>query len=492
MSFKRTIVIAVIFLLIGGFYYFHEIKGKPVREELKRKESSVFSIEEEKINLITFLRKDIESLAKANNLEKFIFEKRDDHWYIKEPTESRADKDTLESLVKALATSSRDEIIDKTGKDIEKYGLDNPRYELVISDGSKEEILLIGDNTIDDRSFYAKLKDEPTIYLISTNLKYNLDRKSDDYRDRTIVDIPKEEINRVVYHRNKETYVFDKTGEHWTTSHKSIPRPGTDEISTFIHYLTSLRAKAFMPNDINTQKKLGIKDSSFWMEIYGKDMAKPVLLRVGNYDENLGNLYISVVGANDIFGIPLLEIEKLNKFPSDFLDRKLLKIDTNDVTLFEGQVDGKTYTFSREDTTGKKKGADAKYRWKLTSPAAKEVEAELTANVLSSLANMYVKNAFTSDKDQIYHGFDKPALHIKGQRYDKKVLFDVTFGNQVADPNDQDSVYARVKGEKTVLHVNKASMEHLREQLLQAARVEDEQKNSPDPDSQTKNDEKKN
>jgi hypothetical protein len=487
MSFKRTIVIAVVFLLVGGFYYFYEFRGKPVREELKRKESAVFSLEEEKISMVTFLRQNVEGITNINGREKFTFEKTGESWFIKEPVESRADKDTLESFVKTIATSQKDEIIDKSAKDLDKYGLDNPRYELIISDGSKEEILLIGDNTIDDRSFYAKLKNEPTVYLISTNLKFNLDKRTDDYRDRTIVDIPREEINKVVYHRNKDTFVFEKAGENWTTTHELIPRPGTDEISTFVHYLTNLRVKAFLPNDTNTQKKLGIENSSFWMEIYGKDVDKPVLLRIGKSDENTGNLYVSVVGANDIFGIPLLEIEKLKKYPSDFIDRKLLKVDTADIAKFEVRIDNKPYIFEKEDTTTDKKNAETTHIWKLTSPVTKTLEKSQSDNVLSSLTNMFVKEAFISDKDMSEFGLGKPMFYARGQRDDTKVLFEVTFGKESVEPGNQDTVYAKIKGENSILLINKSSIEQLKELVTEITGVKPEQK-SPETPSERKTD----
>jgi hypothetical protein len=485
MSFKRTIVIALIFLLAGSYYYFFEFKGRSVRDELKRKESSVFSFDESNVSNLIFSRIRTAGMTKLTGKDKFIFEKRDKTWYINEPVESKADRETIESLVKSLTSSQKGEVIDDSGKELEKFGLNEPSYELVISDGSKEEVLLLGSKTIDDRNFYAKLKNNPKVFLIDINFKYNLDKNIDDYRDRTVVEISRDEVTKVVYHKNKNTFVFDKVGDNWVTTHAKIPRPGSDEIATFVHYLTGLKAKSFIPNTPASQEKLGIKDSNFWLEIYGRDYEKPVLLRFGEPDVKTGSLYAAVVGANDIFAIPLIELEKLNKIPSDFIERRLLRIDSSDVSKFESNIEGSAYVFQKEEADKDKKRGDSesKYTWKITSPNNREIDSSPGNNIISSISNMYVKDAFIPQKSMSEYGLDRPAFHAKGFKNDHEMLFEVDFGIESSDPGNQDCVYARVKGEKSVLLVNKASVEKLKQDIVNLAGKPEKPQPSPSPKS---------
>ena len=157
---KKLVSLLAIFLALAAFVYFYEIQGEEKREEVRQLEESLLRLKQPEITAVEISPFQKESIALI---------KEGDRWMIERPIRSIADMGTLGSLLRDLESASRDRILTDAGSDIEKYGLDRPRFRLTIGVGQERKILLIGNNDFTGNSMYVQLEGDPEVFLTSRN-----------------------------------------------------------------------------------------------------------------------------------------------------------------------------------------------------------------------------------------------------------------------------------------------------------------------------------
>jgi len=486
MSFKRTIIIAVIFLLLGGFYYFSEIKGKPVREkekEEKEKKEAVFSIKENDLNKIVLNRqmvievKDVPGVPplKTGNTESFTFKKINGNWKITAPIQASADEDTLNQLAKALTGLKKDEIVEVGAKDLKKYGLDSPQYRITVSDGKKEETIELGDQTIDNRFFISKLASSPDIFRVDTGFKYNLEKQLNDYRNKKIIPLKPEEMAKIILHSGGRTFILERKpgakeeNKAWSLTEPKISRTGEAEIYGFVSDVASLSTKEFYAVSPANIKKYGLKNAPVILEVVPNDKKlKPVILRLGKSDKKQDLKYLLMDGSNEFYGLYNVEVEKLQKKPFDFLNKKLITFNMNSLTTLTALINGQEYVFTKKEETDKKTKKIIE-KWLITKPEQKEADTTRMNNALNGLNGMFIQDFMINDKMNLSKtGLDKPSCIITGKRYDGKELFSVSFGGEKKE-KDKTLIYTLVKGEQEIVTVDAGPLSMVKGDLLSFA-----------------------
>ncbi len=464
MNFKRTIVIAVIFLLLGGFYYFYEIKGKPIREKKERAKKGVFSIDVDHLKTLTIERED----------KKISFEKKDENkWNIVSPVEAKADEGILNYLARTLAKSEKEEIVEEKPNNLNKYGLSPPQFTVTISDGKKSETLLIGDKSIDGDYFYAKRQNSPQVFLITSSFGPNLSKNVTQFREKRIMDITSDKITKVAYTVKGENFLFEKKGKQWTVKYPVIPHWGSSEIEDFVDSLITIRAEEFFKKTPENIAKYGIDKPIVTAEIYGKDPNRPITLIVGKPNRKEKYLFVTLKDSKEIYGLSPYILRRLEKKKSDFIGRTLLNINSDKIFTLIGKIDGTDYLFKKEKAEKKKKKDFAIGQWVRIKPDKASMKNMITT--LSSLVNLYVKDAFLPEKGKEY-GFKNSDITLKGLGKDGKELFTVTFGAVAKEYNEKDKVYiyAKLKGEDAILVVDKKAVEGIKKDLQASPTPEDE------------------
>jgi hypothetical protein len=169
---KKTLIVFIIALLVGGYIYFYESK-MPTTEERAEKAQRVFGFDSEDVQKL--------SLRKGDRL--VICEKREGEWMITEPLEVEADKSKVEGIISVLEFLRVERKLEqKAGEKFETvdFGLDEPRMEITIDVEGKPLTFIIGDDSPVGRNMYAMHKDREEIILIRKSLFDDLDKDAGD------------------------------------------------------------------------------------------------------------------------------------------------------------------------------------------------------------------------------------------------------------------------------------------------------------------------
>lgn len=466
MNFKKTIVIAVIFLLVAGFYYFYEIVGKPKREEKVKQETTVFTVDETKIKTLDLHRK-LEGAPKESIPADLSFEKKEDVWMMKKPMETKADQGTVGSLATSVVVAKKDEVVEDDPKDVKQYNLDPPDFALTISDGTKTETLELGSQTVDKQFFYARLKGQKQVFLTNAGFRANLEKFLTGYRDKTIFDFKYEDVERVAAHCEDQTFVFEKKGDNWIIAFPPFPRPNGPAIENMVRGIMSFRVAEFFKNNEENRKVQRLDKAENYVEFYLKGQKAPLVFRYSNPMRSEKFLYTMVEGRDELYGLEMGVFQLLQLKRENFVKKLLFTFDALKLTDVSIEMEGKKFELKKEDLPDEKKAdkdemAPKKYKWVLTSPDKKDLDVRKMNGILNNIRNLYVENAFFDADRKGESGLSTPAMVITGKGKDGKNMFVLSVGGET---KDRHSYYVKADSEDTVETIQKPPIDTMKADL---------------------------
>ena len=89
-------------------------------------------------------------------------------WAIVKPWKRSVDSEELSTFLTAILGVEMGDIVEGDARDLAKYGLDKPQYDMTISGKGKADRLLIG-NKKDSNYFYVKFSRSNTVYTVSAS-----------------------------------------------------------------------------------------------------------------------------------------------------------------------------------------------------------------------------------------------------------------------------------------------------------------------------------
>ena len=110
-----------------------------------------------------------------------------------------------------LSTLELQRVIDDNPADLAEYGLAQPRIEVAFKAGGKEHKLLIGRKTPAGTDLYAKLGDQPRVFLIPSFVDTSFNKTTFDLRDKTVLKVDRDRDRHARRSRSaKRTLQFAK------------------------------------------------------------------------------------------------------------------------------------------------------------------------------------------------------------------------------------------------------------------------------------------
>lgn len=201
MKFKGTIILLVIFILLGGYVLFFNKKGE------KHKSSKLFDLKDKNIVEIEM------SLSKKD----IILKKVNKRWEIYKPIETSADFDILSGMERSLKRMLFERIVEKNCKDFSKYGLkDENAIKVRFKDKSgKNYVFYIGDKNPSGDYRYVRKKGSNTVYLV---YGFDLEKFKPDVkflRDKTLAYVNLTDMVNFSLNRKDGDYFFKKEHFNW-------------------------------------------------------------------------------------------------------------------------------------------------------------------------------------------------------------------------------------------------------------------------------------
>jgi hypothetical protein len=309
--------------------------------------------------------------------------KKGDTWSIVAPSAMDTDPAEISTIVTQLESLEQTKVIDENPASAAPFGLDPPRIRLTIKNtgDATPRVLLIGNKTPTGGDLYAKLGNEPKVFLIGGYLETSFNRKAFDLREKTALKFTRADVKAVTLVQGTTRIALEKSGSDWR-----LTSPASRADSAAVDALIS---------QVEQAKMTGIStDNATPAELKDKGLDKPqavITIAAGSATAELAigkkeddtHFYARDLSRPMIFSVDKALLDGLTKKADDFRVKDVFAYRSFTATTMEITYGGQTYKFE------KKKASDTSLeKWSQTAPAAKELDAAKFDDFLSTISNL--------------------------------------------------------------------------------------------------------
>lgn len=419
---RSLLVLVLVLGGLGAYIYFVESK-KPEGGAADAR-PKVFSVEADKIAEIS---------VKAAGGEKTVLRKAGSEWEIAEPEKMRADAGEVSNITTNIATLENWRVVDEKPKDLQQYGLADPRIDVAFKTSSDKGFkhILLGDKTATGGDLYAKVGDDPKVFLVAGFIEGNFNKTPFDLRDKTALKFERDKVDRLEVKAGTENLQLAMANGEWSLV-KPIQAPADfGTVESMVGRLQSAQMKSIAAQEPGDLKEYGL-DKPEVTAVLGMGSSQATLLVGKKADES--TVYAKDGSRPVVFTVESSIVDELKK-PADQIRKKdLFASRSYNATGAEVVRGAEVVAFEKVKAQGK----DATDKWRESRPAAKDVDASKVETLLTKITNLRAQS-WVDAKTKT--GLEAPALVVtikfdEGKREEK-----VVFGRAGAD------VYASVTGQ---------------------------------------------
>ncbi|MEY4581873.1 MAG: hypothetical protein RL701_6576 [Pseudomonadota bacterium] len=185
---RTSIVLLIVALGLTAFIVFFERDTLSTSEREGRKGRVLESFMRERVTHLELQRHGV-----TTSLVK-VAPKPDDPldvggWHVEAPYRAAADQNAVDGLLESLEwAEARRSLGAASPKELEQFGLDNPRYRLSFDAGGMHAGLSVGVPAAAGGGSYLKLHDRPEVYVVGADLLDALEHAPEDFHDKNMHD----------------------------------------------------------------------------------------------------------------------------------------------------------------------------------------------------------------------------------------------------------------------------------------------------------------
>jgi hypothetical protein len=359
-SFLALLVVAA---ALGGYLFYDSLH--PISEGTKQEK--VFpDAKLDKIDQIT---------VKSDKGETTTAAKQGDRWQQTQPAGAAADEAEISGITSNLASVEVQRVVEEQPADVKQFGLDPARIQVSFRQDGKERTLLIGQKTPTGSDLYARQADKPRVFLVPSYLEATFNKSPFDLRDKTILKIDRDKLDRLEIETADHTVKAAKTGADWRITAPVDARADFSAIDSILGRLNSTPMKAIVANDAdaNKLKEYGLDKPDITARV-GTGSAQAALAIGKSAGE--GVVYARDLSRPFVFTVESALATELKKPADDLRIKDLFDARAFNTTRLEVTRGGQIVTFEKE-----------KDAWKQVTPAAKPADAAKLDALMTALTS---------------------------------------------------------------------------------------------------------
>ncbi len=447
MKLKNTLILLLLAGAIYAFIYLYESK-QPTTEEARERAGRVVQFDRDKITKISL----------KTNDSKIEMEKKNGSWFLEKPVKDRADSMSVNQLF-TTAESLKSETSIPTekpsgGKEpLKEYGLGSSETRLAFFGGEKPVEILFGKDAAVEGKTYIRLEDSRTVHVIGNDLKNQVSKKVDEFRDHKLTDILSTHVEKFALKTAAGEIQLEKKAQHWSLTKPFKARGNDQKVGDLIAQAANAHVESFVADSSNLAA-FGLQEPRGSVALSTEDRKEPVVLQFGQPTEkDKEKIYVKLSTRDSVVVVPkglegLLDIK-----PNDVRDRNLLRVEADIVDRMTIEPkDGEKIVLARKGESWVRKVGDKDER--INVAAATRLLGDLqTSQVIEFIADIATELP--------KYGLDQPAIKLTLSSYASENTAETKAGEKpivtvLFSKAEGDSVYAKLDDEPFVVRVSTA------------------------------------
>ena len=451
MKFRSTFILILIAAGLGAYLYYVEPKLQSTKD-LQEHGREIVKVDRDKATSI--------SIKSAES--KIELKKKDNAWFIEEPLKDRADIMVVSQLFTTLEMLKHDAAIGADGKlpdkeQIKEYGLANTETKIKIGGADKPVELLLGKDAAVEGKIYAKLEGSNVVYVIGNDLKNQLSKKVDEFRDKKLTDLSVANVKKAVIKTVNGEIEVEKKNDHWSLVKPLKARGDDGKIGDVVSQAITARIDTFVADSVNVSA-YGLDQPRGTISLFVEGSEKPTVLQIGTNpkeEKDKSKTYAKLSTRESVVLLPKTIEGLLDKKPNDLRDRNLVRFENDIVDRITIEPAGKDKIVLARDKENwvRKADKDQPINSAVATRLLDDLKAAQAANFVADVATELPK-----------YGLDAPAVKVTLSSYSsentaetpkgEKPIVSILFGKI-----EGAEVYAKLDDEPFIVSVPRTVLE---------------------------------
>lgn len=449
---RTTLTLVAVGGCFFAYIWFVEKNQKTTRE-LEDTSTKVVEIDQEKI----------QSIILKNGESQIELLKNEAAWRVQAPLQDRADTPSINQLLSLVSGLRHDsKIVLEKAQEKEKlkeFGVDVSDTQLRLkSDKGKETVLLIGKDSAVDGKVYVRLDGSNDVYVIRNELRNQVTKKADDFRDKKLSDTAPSLVQKIHLKSGETELELERKNNHWNFNKPMSARAADQKINDLLANILNAQVSQFLPEPATAEQGLTEPRATVTFTVEGQK--EPLTLNIGTApagDENKEKSHAKFSGRAAVTVLANSALDPLLKARlADLRDRKLLRVEADvvDRLTIESQA-GEKFVLARKGEGWVRKNGD-------TDVAINEaIASRLLTELLAAEATNLVADAAESAEEAEKYGLAKPQLKVTLSSFASENTAETKAGEKplatlLFGAVEGDSGYAKLEQEPFILAAPKA------------------------------------
>ena len=381
MNIRLTAILSLVAVFLGLLIAFWDRDGDTARERLEQARRA-FRFNPERVDRLLIESSDL-------SIECRLKEGR---WNLVRPITSRADPVAIERLLGALQELPRGNIIlpPRRGPDAyAPYGLDHPRTQIAIIEGTSTNRILIGHRTPLGDGVYVRQSDHAGLARLNLSLLELIPNSADALRDRSLLTGSVASIERLDI-RSPAGYIqLARNGNgEWRIFQPFTARADTAVVSALIEELLACHITQFVQDAVSDLAPYGLNSQSAVTAVLNTDSGEgSQMLSFGDPLPNAPSLvYGRLQAEQSIYAVPLGVREALLIRPDTLRDRRIPGMDPESIQRVRVEESETVLEFIR----------DSEDHWQIEAPLRAPADDKAIQALLHSWTKVRLTDFETS------------------------------------------------------------------------------------------------
>jgi len=236
---RNTLIAFLLLVAVASYLYLVEIRGAKKREAAKEQEKKLFNLKAD----------DIQSMTLDHAGKTIALSRETSGFRITSPVETAADRYAAKDLADALASLSKESVVVKQpeGKNPYKpFGLDpaDTKASLETNGGKKQTVLVGAKNPIGD-SYFARLEDDPAVFLIKSGRATALKKDLFSLRNKKLLDFKQDDVKELEIVHGTQKITLKRRKGRWYETAPLSDLARTEKVRGLLGSLEYLEASSF-------------------------------------------------------------------------------------------------------------------------------------------------------------------------------------------------------------------------------------------------------
>ncbi len=401
MKFGKLIIYLAILIAVVGWLYVVEIRYRPDQKKQEETGKKIVQLDKDKV---------VQIGIETRDRGKVELQKPGDTWVVTEPVRTKADTLTVDNLLATIAEASPEKVILEKDVKWEDYGLDKPEFIVRVSTPDKKTDILFGASNPSKTSYYVRVDDDQRLLLVADTLKISLNKSLFDLRDKSVVGIAPEDLEKVVISRKGKQIELQREGpEKWLLTAPERFRAKDSVVSADLRSITNLKAKEIIDSPTKDSDEYGLQNPEESILLSGPK--RELILLIGKSKENkspapgaVPDKYARIKGHDPVYLLDGRSLNSIKTDPEELRDRSLLTFNPPDIERMQIDLDGKQWSIAK----------DKDNKWTLEKPEKKEkMDNWLVSGILWDIKDLQWKSKTVRKADEPTPAeLDQPKLVV--------------------------------------------------------------------------------